>query len=92
MLLQLLPEYEGEKMTVDRLYELFVPPTPDEVIHLLVGKSKLTMKHKALVLVIDGLHNLSPCGELDDIVTALGDLAQRDSYFFLVCGTSTNLT
>lgn len=76
-------------MTVDRLNELFVPPTPDEVIDLLVGESKLTMKHKALVLVIDGLHNLSPRGELDDIVTALGDLAQRDSYFLLVCGTST---
>ena len=76
-------------MTIDRLYELFVPPTPDKMIDLLVGESELTMKHKALVLVIDGLHDLSPRGELDDIVTVLGDLAQRDSYFFLVCGTST---
>ena len=78
MLYQLLPEYEA----VDTLSQRFISPDPNQVIDLLRPR-----ENRALILVVDGLHNIECQRDLDSVVTALGDLAHGG--FSLVCATST---
>ena len=87
-------------MSIAELNNLFIPPTPEQVIFCLEQGTSGTLKGTAFVLVVDGLRMLnqgilngSPRRDLDSIVTRLRNLAHDFLYsykgFFIVCGTST---
>ncbi|WEW57274.1 hypothetical protein PRK78_002739 [Emydomyces testavorans] len=90
MLLQLLPEYDGKQMTVDGLYDIFIPPRPEHVIECLKAAEPVNaLKKKALILVIDGVHSLDDeCRQdLFDIVVRLSNFVHGG--FYVVCAIST---
>ena len=66
-------------MSIAELNNLFIPPTPEQVIFCLEQGTSGTLRGKAFVLVVDGLRMLNQ-GILNrsprrDIVTRLGNLA-----------------
>ena len=100
MLHQLVREDDRQLMSIAELNDLFIPPTPEQVIFCLKQGTMGTLRGKAFVLVVDGLRMLnegmlngSPRRDLNSIDTRLGNLAHDFLFsyggFFIVCGTST---
>ena len=92
MLLQILQNDvpRDKKLSVNNITSMWHPPTPDEIIQLLSPAGSSALEKRTVILVVDGLHNISTVfGEYKmlEVLTNLGDLAHRG--FIIVCGTST---
>jgi hypothetical protein len=59
MLHQLVRKDDRKLMSIAELNNLFIPPTPEQVIFCLEQGTSGTLKGKAFVLVVDGLRMLN---------------------------------
>lgn len=92
MLLQILQNDvpREKKLSVSNITSMWHPSTPDEIIQLLSPAGSSALDKRTVILVVDGLHNISTVfGEYKmlEVLTSLGDLAHCG--FVIVCGTST---